>query len=67
MLCKVISHKSFLAHSIDTMGNWMIVNGANIEMSLPQSNTGETEPCVDLKTKKAVKGHKKKFSRQFQS
>ena len=70
MLCKVISHKSFLAHSIDTMGNWMIVSGTNFEMPLPQSNTigaGETEHCVEMTTKKAVKGKKIcYFSRQFQ-
>ncbi len=61
LLCKVISHKYFLAHPIDTMGNWMIVSGTNFEMPLPQSNTigaGETEHCVEMTTKKAVKGKK---------
>jgi hypothetical protein len=64
LLCKVISHKSFLAHSIETMGNWMIVSGANCEMSLPQSNTigaGETESTAAMLTKNAIKGNKKRY------
>jgi hypothetical protein len=46
------------------MGDWMIISGANLDVVFPQRSTigdGETEPCIQLTTKKNVKGNKKKY------
>ncbi len=63
LLCKVISHKSFLSSSINHMGTWMLISGANANPAaeVPQVQVDTTEEEYDVEARRGSSYSVKKY------